>query len=154
MRWLVASDSHGDRESLKQAVERENALSPLDGLMYLGDGLCDLKAVKDLAPIVHSVRGNCDLPGAPEEKTVNLSGITILLCHGHRWHVKSGADRLAYRALEMGARAALYGHTHIPRCEWAYGVLLLNPGAVSMGSYAVLTIGPGGAIEAQQRVLG
>ncbi len=153
MRWLVASDSHGDRESLKRAVERENALSPLDGLLYLGDGLYDLKAVQELVPLIHSARGNCDLFGAPDEVTVHLSGIPILLCHGHRWYVKSGVDRLAYRARELGARAALYGHTHIPKCEWAHGILLLNPGAMNVGSYAVLTVGPEGGIQAQQRTL-
>lgn len=153
MRWLVASDSHGDRDSLKQAAERENALSPLDGLLYLGDGLYDLKAVKDLVPTIHSVRGNCDLFGASDEETVHISGIPILLCHGHRWYVKSGTERLVYRAQEVGVRAALYGHTHIPKCEWAHGILLLNPGAMNMGRYAVLCIGPDGTIEAQRRTL-
>lgn len=149
MRWLVASDSHGERENLRQAVEKENALSPLDGLLYLGDGLYDLKVVKDLVPVMHSVRGNCDLFGASDEETVHLSGIPILLCHGHRWYVKSGTDRLVYRAQELGVRAALYGHTHKPGCEWAHGILLLNPGAMNMASYAVLTIGPDGGMQAR-----
>lgn len=153
MSWLVASDSHGDRERLKLAVDRENALSPLDGLLYLGDGLYDLKAVKDLVPVMHSVRGNCDLFGASDEETVHLSGIPILLCHGHRWYVKSGTDRLVYRAQELGVRAALYGHTHIAMCEWAHGVLLLNPGAMCLGRYAVLSIGADGGIQAQHRAL-
>lgn len=153
MRWLVASDSHGDRESLKKAAEKENALSPLDGLLYLGDGLYDLKAVKDLVPVIHSVRGNCDLFGAADEETVTVCGISILLCHGHRWYVKTGTDRLVYRALEVGARAALFGHTHCPKCEWVHGVLLLNPGAMERGQYAVLTMDADGAIEAQLRAL-
>lgn len=36
---------------------------------------------------------------------------------------------LAYRAKDNGADIALFGHTHEPLCEYAYGVLLLNPRA-------------------------
>ena len=153
MRWLVVSDSHGDTTSLRQAVERENMLSAPDGLLFLGDGLHDLDSIKPLIPVIHAVRGNCDLFGAQDEETVSLGGVRVLLCHGHSRYVKIGLDRLLYRAQEADVQVALYGHTHRPHCEWVHGVLLFNPGAMNMGRYAVLSIEANGMIDGQLKTL-
>ena len=49
-------------------------------------------------------------------------------------------------AIEEKCRAALYGHTHYHKMEWRNGILILNPGAVTDGKYAVLNITPLGAV--------
>ena len=39
-------------------------------------------------------------------------GIKIFFTHGHKWGVKYSTDRLFYKAKEIGAQIALFGHTH------------------------------------------
>ena len=60
---------------------------------------------------------------------------------GGRSASRSAACGCSWRtAEELGARAALFGHTHAPFAGYAGGVLLVNPGALKDGRYAVLRI--------------
>src|SRR5690606_26470360 len=92
------------------------------------------------------VRGNCDgyLATAPEEMMLTIEGTRLLLTHGHRHRVKQGLLALAYRAREAGVQVALYGHTHVPSVERVGDIVLINPGALMSGRYAVLEFRPGG----------
>lgn len=144
---LVVSDSHGASEKLlamlASAVKREG----VSRLIHLGDGERDgqrLAALMDL-PLT-AVRGNCDDPSAlPGEVTLTLGGVKLLMRHGHRLGVKSTLIRLLLRARELDARMALYGHTHLPRADIEHGILLLNPGALMDGRYALLRLDAGAA---------
>lgn len=60
---------------------------------------------------------------------VELEGVKILLCHGHRYHVKSTLLPLYLAARENGVRLALFGHTHTALLEEKDGITLLNPGS-------------------------
>ena len=68
------------------------------------------------------------------------NGPMFFACHGHRYGVKMNPLSLLYRAKEMGASAAFYGHTHIPALDREEGVLLANPGALRDGHYAIVRL--------------
>lgn len=122
-----------------------------DALVHCGDGCRDAQSVLREFPRlpIYQVAGNCDYdPALPLTLTVELSGLRILIAHGHSCGVRGGSlDRLAYAAEEAGARLALYGHTHRARVDLLGGVTALNPGSAGMGaepSWCLLTVTPGG----------
>lgn len=119
---LIVSDSHGQRNLLREAVERVRP----DALLFAGDGLRDL-AYMDLPCPLYAVCGNCDLAPPPldcanattsgdieEESLFELDGVRILLMHGHRWGVKNGYLPAMMRAAKCGADVLVFGHTHEP----------------------------------------
>lgn len=133
MRALILSDSHGNIESMKKAVQRTQP----DQIIHLGDYWRDAEALQKEFPLLPICRvpGNCDAfdfgaAGAPDERTITLDGHRIFLCHGHRYHVKSSLLSFTYAAMEQNAELALFGHTHIPHLEQYEGITLLNPGSM------------------------
>ena len=149
MRIGVISDSHGYTGRLSTLLMMMEAEGPIDALIHLGDGYHDLSDLDVPLPPVYQVAGNCDLFRSDTRMTVTLAGIRLLLTHGHYQNVKQGRDQLFAAAQEAKVQAALYGHTHIQKMEWRDGLLLLNPGSVMNGCFAILTLTPGCAIEAQ-----
>ncbi len=145
MKILVVSDSHGDAEAVCRAVERERPRM----LLHLGDGWRDVDELRLSFPDlpVEQVPGNCDFrSGEPAERLILIGGKRIFLCHGHTLGVKYDLSRLLYTALERGADAALFGHTHQPYVDIVQGVVLLNPGSIGRGrrpTYATLTFRDG-----------
>ncbi len=153
MRVCVLSDSHYFTGRLNTILMKTAAEGPIDALIHLGDGYDDLRALDTPLPPVYQVAGNCDLFRSDTRNIIELSGARLLLTHGHFQHVKNGTDELLETALEENCRAALYGHTHVQKMERRQGVLLLNPGAAASGRYAIMHIGPDGAVEAELRSL-
>lgn len=149
MRLLVLSDSHGFIGRLGTILMKAEAEGPLDAILHLGDGYHDLTEFAGELPPVYQVAGNCDLFHQDTLGVYDFSGARIVITHGHLQHVKSGTDQLLSLALQQGAGAVLYGHTHLQKMEWKGGILLLNPGAASSGRYAILTINRLGAIDAR-----
>jgi len=103
--------------------------------MYLGDGEDDLREItEEFKGEVYAVRGNCDMRGLyPEERLIELQGKKIFMCHGHRYGVKYGYNSIFYRGKEVGADIVLFGHSHIPIIEEEDGLILMNPGSISLG---------------------
>lgn len=157
MKAYIMSDSHGGTRQLRAMLEHMHRVyGPADYYIHLGDGAEDFQALEYELRAVNfkagllGVKGNCDIiaPGVPEERVVHLGSLNVLMCHGHRYRVKSGTAILGYAAAEKGANVALYGHTHIPDTEWSGSVFTLNPGAARDGRMAVLTDdGKGGVGE-------
>jgi putative phosphoesterase len=149
MKVLVISDSHGN---WKLAFAAHTRTEPVDAIIHLGDGSADadmLRLALDV-PVIN-VAGNCDPgSGAPRERVWECEGKRILLTHGDAYQVKSGLAKLRQRALEVGADAALFGHTHQVLLDDDSGLLLLNPGTLANHghhrSYAVLNISPEGFV--------
>lgn len=145
-RLYVISDSHGYRDfDMLLAASRD-----ADAYAHLGDHASDGEEfARKNGKFTALVRGNCD-PGSvqPDEEVITLDGVKILLVHGHTLGVKYSLTRLTYRALELGAACACYGHTHIADITWQQGVLLVCPGAFSSFSpqYARLDI-KNGSVE-------
>jgi putative phosphoesterase len=141
MRILILSDSHGNIRNMKLAVERTNP----DQIIHLGDHFRDGEALKEAYPLlpVAQVIGNCDLydfsaRGGKDQLILTLDGHRVMLCHGHRYHVKSSLLSLSYAAREAEAELCLFGHTHIPHLEQLDGLTLLNPGSIGNGDFAVV----------------
>ena len=141
---IVLSDSHGNStviDSLRPLIA-EN-----DMLVHLGDGVQDLRAILAEYPEkVYFCAGNCDFfAGYPTEGVLDIEGVRILYCHGHRYGVKNGLEELARCAKTRGCDIALYGHTHEAKISQIDGVTLINPGTMRYaldrgGSYCYLVI--------------
>ncbi len=130
MKILVLSDSHGQMAYMERAWELEEP----ETVIHLGDHDTDAQELARFAehtPVLF-VRGNCDfLRSTPKRLLVSLEGVRLLLMHGHEYGVKSGYLQAELAAREAGAQVLLFGHTHIPYCEWHNGLWMLNPGSCS-----------------------
>ena len=130
MKAVFVSDSHGRYGGLQEIIERE---APFDVLLHAGDIQGGIGNLEDWAGCpVYVVKGNCDWYGDyPQECIVPFGRDRIFLTHGHRYGVKLGRQELAAAADRLGAKIAVYGHTHIPLVEERYGGMTLGPGSVS-----------------------
>ncbi len=133
----VVSDSHGGLAMVEKVIPH---LRGLDALAHLGDGTGDARHIAEAANLpLFRVAGNCDFSTEPPGERIEVfSGVRTLLTHGHNYRVKHSLFRLALRAREAEAALVLYGHTHIPAVDMAQGALLVNPGALMNGRYAVV----------------
>ena len=157
MKFLIASDIHGDLESANNVISRF-AEEGCDRLLLLGDILYhgprnDLpehynpKSVISLLNkyrnIILAVRGNCDtevdqmvlpFPCMADYAMVEADGVMLYLTHGHLY----GPDCLP--PLQPGT-VFLSGHTHVKLDKTVNGIRCLNPGSVSIpkdGSHSCL----------------
>lgn len=129
---LIVSDSHGKTEYLRKAIA--NMAGTMDRMIHLGDSLCSLEAMVDLAGCpVDMVRGNCDsmLHKLPGSKLVALGPHTALLTHGHQYGGKWGIESMKEAARENNAGIVMFGHTHEPVIEPYGDVVVINPGSIS-----------------------
>jgi putative phosphoesterase len=124
MKVLIISDSHGKTNLLSQVVKRVKA----DHVIHCGDFCTDEKELPSCSLTV--VRGNCDWEPVPEEQVWEKEGLRFFVTHGHRYRVKTTLLPIRYRAEELGAQIACFGHSHFPFCEKAENVLLINPGSI------------------------
>jgi putative phosphoesterase len=140
MKVLVVSDSHGNGKLLKQIVDQVKA----DHVIHCGDFCTNRAELPKISMTV--VRGNCDWEKVAEEKIWEKGKWRILVTHGHKHRVKTTPLLMKYRAEEVGAQIACFGHSHFPFCEQVGGVLLINPGSISQPrgfaypTYACLTL--------------
>lgn len=142
---VIVSDSHANRAGM----EKLNAVfAECDYIFHLGDYSADGCAIKKTYPDkTFVINGNCDPFKLGENELVTeIEGVKIFACHGHRYSVKSGLDRLIYRAEELGCSLALYGHTHDANIEEYGAVTAINPGTLSRyarNTYCYLVIHEG-----------
>lgn len=137
------SDTHGNYPLALRACEEAE---PLDAVIHLGDGADDVRILEQVVACrIISVAGNCDLDStATRELLWEESGRRLLLVHGDRYGVKSGLGRLEQRALQLGADAVLFGHSHFGQITSRSGVLFVNPGTLMKSdtptTFAILEI--------------
>ncbi len=149
MKLLIASDIHGDLDSLKRifsAYEDEGAakLVLLGDLLYHGprNDLPETYAPKAVIELLNAkrdcilaVRGNCDtevdqmvlnFPILADYAYLSLDGLEIFLTHGHRYNTENPPP------LRNG-EILLHGHTHVLTCtEFGDGNFYLNPGSAAI----------------------
>lgn len=147
IRLGVISDSHGGTvrlEMFAQLAKNEN----FDAIVHLGDGQSDVKWLKkNLKTPIYFVSGNCDWFGdAPRELRLAFENVRILAVHGDKYGVKLDLTQLSYYAEETQSQIALFGHTHQPFAGYVGGVMMVNPGALNAGRYAIIEIDKGKAI--------
>lgn len=153
----VVSDSHGNLEDLRKAVDALAAMGA-SVIFHLGDYVEDAMEIRHWVGIpLFSLQGNMDFgneDGVPFVKTL-LSGKTVIACHGHKFGVKGDLGRLYYKAREEKADIVLYGHTHVPRIDETGGILMMNPGALAYSrystgaTYGMVTIGTDGKVSGE-----
>lgn len=143
-RLIVVSDTHGNGKGVEKLLP---LIAENHYFIHLGDGLSDLRSVLENEPKkVYFCRGNCDFfTTVPEEGELEIEGVKIFYCHGHKYGVKSGLGTLAREAKRHGCNVALYGHTHIAKITEIDGVTLINPGSMRFsvgegGSYCYLVV--------------
>ena len=151
---LVVSDSHGDVENMCRAVELVRPAL----LLHLGDGWRDAEALARRFPglRMEKVPGNCDFRADERaERVAEIDGKRVMYCHGHTLGVKTDLGMLLRAALERGADAVLFGHTHKPLVDIRQGVVLLNPGSIGdrfHPTYGTLTVADGSCTGATHRL--
>ena len=154
MKILVMSDSHGAKNSILQAIEKE---SP-DYILHLGDCDSDCSVITSMYPNIplRAVKGNSDpFSSRAETEGFMLEGKHFLMTHGHLFSVKSTLTRLMKYAHEQDADIVLYGHTHIPHKEKYKDTLIVNPGSIGYGipkKYAIIEINDGNVICEHKRL--
>jgi len=149
LRILVISDTHGSLSCTEKALK---SAGNFDEIWHLGDVLYhgprnplpEGYSPKELASLlkkhrVKYIRGNCDadvdirvleIPEMPRIGMEFLGDVKILLVHGDQFEYEGG-DPVSL-AQAHGCSVVLFGHTHVPLAERCEGVLLLNPGSVSL----------------------
>ena len=127
---LVLSDTHGNMQAVQKLT---GIMAEADFVFYLGDGMRDIARYALSNPQKFKIaEGNCDIFSAGErEGVIEIEGVKVLYCHGHRYGVKRGLEHLLARAKELGCTLALYGHTHEARVDTMDGVTLINPGSTT-----------------------
>lgn len=146
----VIADSHRNIGNLRAAL---SCMADCALILHLGDHDSDMDAFHLPESRLMSVPGNCDpLSFAPGVRIFERDGVRVLMTHGDAYGVKHSLMRLSLKARECGAALALYGHSHAQRADGDDGVILLNPGALMRGDYALVTL-DGGKISWQLKNL-
>ncbi len=135
MRVVVVSDTHGRKNSLFDIINKHKDEAEL--FLHLGDGMGDVIAAKSRFKDINiiGVRGNCDFTqdkDFPIERLITVGHIKIFMTHGHEYYVKARLDNICYRACELGANIALFGHTHNKITGYQDGLYIMNPGSPSV----------------------
>ena len=127
---VILSDTHRNLQPLEKIA---TVLAESDYIIHLGDMASDANDLLRAYPKkTFIVSGNNDFfGGLPNELVLDVEGRRLFACHGHRYGVKSGTERLAEAAKEHGCDIALYGHTHAADVHEEKGILLINPGCMT-----------------------
>lgn len=137
MKILLASDSHGHDEYLKQIANKHN---DCDIYLLLGDSQSNKESIY---PFI-SVRGNCDYYGSDFSRFLNFyTPFGKLYAEHIPFHQVSLSDLLA-----NGFKVYLCGHTHVKKYEIKEGIHIINPGSLAYprdkgSSYAILELNKG-----------
>lgn len=140
MRVGVVSDTHGSEASVQKVIKAAGAI---DLWLHAGDNSQDGELFSRLTGVpFFAAKGNCDgMTTAKIDEFVQIGSKKIWLTHGHRYGVKESQHELLWWAKDFEVHAVIYGHTHIPDCQWVDGVLLFNPGSVTYPRFGKGTFG-------------
>jgi uncharacterized protein len=134
-------------------------LDGVDLIVHCGD-MVDAMAIplfEAIAPL-EAVAGNNDpadlLHRFGKRKILEFGQVRIGIVHGHEGSGRSTLARAENAFKHDRVHAILFGHSHVPYCEWHDGVLLFNPGSPTdrrrqpQFSYGILRV-RGTSIEPQ-----
>lgn len=132
----VVSDTHMPRfgKSLPAALREGFARERVDVIVHCGD-IVDEIAIpwfEAVAPF-EAVAGNNDarqlVRRFGHKRILEFGKIRIGVTHGHEGVGRSTLARAQNMFADDGVHAVLFGHSHVPYCEWHGGVLCFNPGS-------------------------
>ena len=149
----VISDTHHDLIRLEKILPIINSA---DYLVFCGDGLADIMMARGriTVPIV-CVKGNNDVGlnvPVSDLASVAFGQTKALVTHGHKIDVRKGIGNLLGMAIMKECRLVFFGHTHTYMDFVNSGVHFINPGALCMGSYA-LVVGDGVNFVSRQCII-
>ena len=133
MQVLVLSDSHRFLENAEDVINMY--ADRIKTVIHLGDVEGDFRSLRKKYGNLdfYGVLGNNDRDSVmPYEMMAEIGGKKILLTHGHRQRVSYGFLSLSLWAKENNADAVLFGHIHMPVKEYFDGLLICNPGSISL----------------------
>lgn len=144
----VVSDTHGNVSAIRKLFP---VFAESDCIIHLGDTSSDGQVIRREFPDkTYLLNGNCDpVKVGEDELVIELDGVKIFACHGDKYGVKSGYDRIAYKAEQEGCLVALFGHTHAPIEKTVGNVTLFNPGTLrryTTNTYLYLVIANGAPV--------
>ncbi|AKL93982.1 metallophosphoesterase YsnB [Clostridium aceticum] len=147
MKIAVLGDSHGQTENIDWAME-SIAAEDIDYIIHTGDNFDDMKYIAENSDVkTIGVRGNYDThPEGKDELLETFGEKKFFVTHGHRYGVKYGLEKIFYRGKELEADVVIFGHSHVPHYSIEEGMILLNPGSISIPRgnsskcYAIITI--------------
>lgn len=151
-RVLVISDTHGRTKNLDKLLLLAGSV---DYLLHLGDVGNDAGYIESVAgcPCCFVAGNNDYFSGLPKERVVKIAGKTIFMAHGHNYYVNAHKGLIKKVAMEKGASIVLFGHTHVPYLEEEDGIVLANPGSLSLPrqadhlpTYLLITIAEDGEV--------
>ena len=142
MRILVFSDSHKNVDACARVIEN---IIGVEAVLHAGDHASDCAELEKLFPQIKFfyVPGNCDFCAMPSELLVELEQKRIFLTHGHGYAVKYDSDyyTIINKGASENADLVVFGHTHIPVCDFSKNPPILNPGSIKhTGTYGVIEI--------------
>ncbi len=122
---VVLSDTHANRRAIDSI---KGVSDEVDVIIHLGDTSADGQYIRSQYPNkTYVVNGNCDAAKLGEDELVlNIEGVKIFAAHGHLYGVKYSAEKLVYRAKELGCNVSLYWHSQRYYYVDIGGVLKVN----------------------------
>lgn len=131
----VISDTHlsdtGEATAFLLSLAEQH-FQGVDMVLHAGDIVAP-DVLTAFAPCpVHAVRGNMDpdTPDLPWKRILDIDGCRIGLMHG--WGPREGlVERLRKEFRDASLDCLVFGHSHVPVCQWVDGLLLFNPGSAT-----------------------
>ena len=155
MKLGLTGDTHGDVACIRKIVQLS---PPVEKWLHTGDHAEDAAFLESQTGLpVLRVLGNCDYNSkeANIDEIFVVEGFRLWLTHGHRYMGHTRIAELAWWAKQLDVDIVIYGHTHVPMCQYYGDKLLINPGSPtrprggSKPSFAVLTLKEGAKPEVE-----
>lgn len=131
----VLSDSHGNLDNLRKAIEYLIDVAKVDYIIHLGDDYKDTEVFNEYSgvnflkvPGVYDKEYLC--PSIEQRIFYDIEGVKLLLSHTIRTHKTEVSPKIRVEEVLENRRAdiILFGHTHKYTLEHKQGILLVNPG--------------------------
>ena len=135
MKIGILSDTHIPTRARALPNEVIQAFREVDYIIHAGDitSLEVLDTLADLAPVI-AVCGNIDRDDKlqailSDKEIITLNGYRIGITHGHRRTGKTTLDRALKCFEKDDVDCIIFGHSHMPYCEFVNNILMFNPGS-------------------------
>lgn len=132
---LIISDNHSDRTILEKIINKWR--TKVDLMIHCGDS--EIPATDPLMQEFTRVAGNNDWHlGYSADQEILVGGQRFFVTHGHHYQVNFSMTPLMLKGRSVAADVVCFGHTHQLFAAVEQGMLLVNPGSISLprGQYA------------------
>lgn len=78
-------------------------------------------------------KGNNDFSNTPHVAHITIDNVTFMITHGHLQDRASRPQKLKELLEQYPSDVICFGHTHIPYFYQDEGIIIINPGSLSLG---------------------